>query len=177
MPSPTISPRFFRRLAQHARAQVLLRILEIELLGDGDPVIADERWSPLALEQDRLRPRAQGDANRIRQLRRTVKDLFPRPGMEQNLFVSHLPTSPLRNWPLPRPSAGDHDQGQHRIGGARKIHIEPDQAPPSGPAADSRTAGPFTACALKTTKAARSGGLCRFCLVAGAGFEPATFRL
>ena len=36
------------RLAEHLRAEVLLRILEIDLLGDRDAVVADERNAPLA---------------------------------------------------------------------------------------------------------------------------------
>ena len=36
------------RLPQHLRAEVLLRVLEIEFLGDGDAVVADDRRSPFS---------------------------------------------------------------------------------------------------------------------------------
>ena len=44
-----------RRLAQHLRAEVLLGVLEIELLGDGHAVVADDRRAPFLLDQHRLR--------------------------------------------------------------------------------------------------------------------------
>ena len=56
------------RLAQHLRAEVLLGILEVEFLGDGDAVVADDRGAPFLLDQDGFRFRAERDAHRIGEL-------------------------------------------------------------------------------------------------------------
>jgi hypothetical protein len=40
------------RLTQHAGAEIFLRVLEVEFLGDRHAVIADDRDAPLLLDQD-----------------------------------------------------------------------------------------------------------------------------
>ena len=41
-----------RCLAKHPGSEIFLRVLEIELLGDGDAVIANDRRTPALLYQD-----------------------------------------------------------------------------------------------------------------------------
>ena len=76
-------------LAQHLRAEILLRILEVEFLGDGHAVVADDRRAPFLLDQHRFRLRAERDAHRIRQLRRAAQDLLARGRAKQDLLVCH----------------------------------------------------------------------------------------
>ena len=64
VPSPTTLAGLLRRLAQHLRAEVLLRVLEAELLGDRDAVVADDRRAPALLDQHRLRLRPERDRAR-----------------------------------------------------------------------------------------------------------------
>jgi len=40
-----------RRLPQHPGAEILFRILKIELLGDGHAIIADDRSAPFLFDQ------------------------------------------------------------------------------------------------------------------------------
>ena len=47
----------FRRLPQHPRAQILLRVLEVEFLGDRHAIVADDRRAPFLLDQHRFRSR------------------------------------------------------------------------------------------------------------------------
>ena len=78
VPSPTMSPGLLGRLAQHPGAEIFLRILEVEFLGDGHAVVADDRRSPFLLDQDRLRTRPERDAHGIGKLGRAAKDLLAR---------------------------------------------------------------------------------------------------
>ena len=48
-----------RGLPKHLGAEILLGVLEIEFLGDGDAVIADDRRAPSLFDQDRFRLRAR----------------------------------------------------------------------------------------------------------------------
>src|SRR5215470_7822596 len=43
-----------RQLAKHLGTQILLGVLEIEFLGDGNAIVADDRRPPFLLDQDRL---------------------------------------------------------------------------------------------------------------------------
>ncbi|HLE93513.1 MAG TPA: hypothetical protein VI543_02895 [Sulfuricaulis sp.] len=78
-----------RRLAQHARAEVFLRILELGLLGDGQTIVAHERRAPFLLDRHRFGLGTEGDAHRIGELRCAVQDLFARLRAEQDLLGSH----------------------------------------------------------------------------------------
>ena len=78
-----------RRLAQHLRAEVLLRVLEVEFLGDGHAVVADDRRAPLLLDQHRLRLRAERDAHGLGELGGAAQDLLARRRAEQDLLVRH----------------------------------------------------------------------------------------
>ena len=82
--------RLFGGLAQHPSAQILLWILEIEFLGDGDAVVANEGGTPLLFDQYRFRSRPQSHANRIGELRGAAKYLFTGGGAKQDLLVHHL---------------------------------------------------------------------------------------
>ena len=77
-------------LAQHLGAEVFLRILEIELLGDRDAIIAHERRAPFPLDQDGFGFGTERDADGIGELSRAAHNFFPCCGPEQNLFVCHL---------------------------------------------------------------------------------------
>ena len=89
VPSPDNVAGLLGRLAQHLRAEVLLGILEVEFLGDGHAVVADDRRAPFLLDQHRFRFRPQRDADGIGELRRPTKDLLPGGGTKHNLFVRH----------------------------------------------------------------------------------------
>lgn len=65
-------------LAQHLGAEVLLRVLQIDALGDGHAIVADSRATPGTLHQHRLRLGAQGDAYGIGELGGATEDLLPR---------------------------------------------------------------------------------------------------
>ena len=45
---------FFGGLTQHPRAQILFGIPEVEFLGDGDTIVADDRYAPFLLDQHRF---------------------------------------------------------------------------------------------------------------------------
>ena len=60
--------RLRRGLPQHARAEILLRIFELELFGYGHTVVTDERVPPLALDEHALRLRTERDAHGIGEL-------------------------------------------------------------------------------------------------------------
>ena len=72
------------RLAQHARAEVLLGILELDLLGDRDAVVADDRAAPLLLDQDALRLGTEGDPNGVGERRGAAQDLLAGLGAEKS---------------------------------------------------------------------------------------------
>ena len=79
----------FRRLAEDLSSQILFRILEIELLGDGDSVVADERPTPFLLDEHALGLGSQRHPQGLRERRRATKHLLPRAWAEQHLFVWH----------------------------------------------------------------------------------------
>jgi hypothetical protein len=76
-----------RRLTQHSRAEIFFRILEIELLGNRNPVIADDGRALLFFDQYRFGPRSESHTNRVRELCGTAQDLFPRCRAKQDLPV------------------------------------------------------------------------------------------
>ena len=78
-----------RCLAKHLGAEIFLRVLEIEFLGDGDAVVADDRRTPVLLDQHALRLRPQRDAHRVGEQRRAAQDFFAGRGTKQDLFVCH----------------------------------------------------------------------------------------
>lgn len=86
---PDHVPGFLGRLPEHPRAKVLLGILQVEFLGDGHPVVADDGGAPFLFDQDRLRARPERDAHGVGELGRATKDLFARRGTKQHLLVSH----------------------------------------------------------------------------------------
>ena len=77
-------------LAQHLGAEVFLRILEVELLGDRHAVVADERHAPFLLDQNGLGFWTQRDADGICELSRPTQDLLARGRPEENLLVCHV---------------------------------------------------------------------------------------
>src|SRR6185312_6276479 len=76
VPSPTAS-------------EVFLGVLEIELLGDGHAVIADERGTPLLFDQHGFRPWAECHADSVGKLACAAQDLVARLGAEKHLLVGH----------------------------------------------------------------------------------------
>jgi hypothetical protein len=65
-----------RSLSEHSGPKIFLRILELELFGDGHPVVADDRCTPLLLDQNRFRSWAQCDPYSIGELRCAAQNLL-----------------------------------------------------------------------------------------------------
>lgn len=63
-------------LPQHLSTQVLLRVFEIEFLGNGDAIVADDWRSPRLLNQDGLRLRTKRYAYGIREQGCAAQDFF-----------------------------------------------------------------------------------------------------
>jgi hypothetical protein len=63
------------------RAQIRFRVFQFNFLGDGNPVVTDERATPLFLNEDTFRFRAERNADGIGKRRRS----------QQNLFLAPLP--------------------------------------------------------------------------------------
>jgi len=76
---------FFRGLAQHARAEVLFRVLQVKFLGDRHAVVADDRRAPLFLYQYGFRTRTKRHSHCVRQQGRAAQDLLARRRTKQNL--------------------------------------------------------------------------------------------
>ena len=76
-------------LSNHLSSQVLLVIFQLEFLGDGDAVVADNRTAPFLLDEDALRPRTERHANGVSQRRRAMEDLFSGSGLNEQVFVRH----------------------------------------------------------------------------------------
>ena len=70
-------------------AEVLPRVLEAHLLGDGDAVVADERRSPCLLDQHGLGLRAEGDAHGLGQLSGAAQHLLTGRRIERESLVRH----------------------------------------------------------------------------------------
>ena len=83
-----------RRLPDHLGAEVLGRVLERDLLGDGDAVVADERRAKAPLDQHALGLGAERHAHGVGERRRAAQDLLASLGPEQDLFVGHWSCPP-----------------------------------------------------------------------------------
>jgi len=83
-------------MTEHLCSKVLVGILEAELLGDRDPVIAHDRCAERLLDQNRLRFRSERYSYRVRQERSAMKNFFSRRATKENLFMRHLSLSPNR---------------------------------------------------------------------------------
>jgi hypothetical protein len=75
--------------AQQLRPEVLVGILQRELLGDGDAVVAHERHAPLLLDQHRLGPGAERHTHGVGNGGGASEHPLARIRPEPNLFVSH----------------------------------------------------------------------------------------
>ena len=89
VPSPTTSPVFSAACRSICAPRFSSGSFELEFLGDGHAVVADERRAPFLLDQHRLRFRSERDANGVGELGRAAQDLFARRGAEQDLLVGH----------------------------------------------------------------------------------------
>ena len=89
VPSPTASPVRSAASRSICGAEVLLGVLQLELLGDGHAVVADERLAPLLLDQHALGLRAERHAHGVGQGGGAAEDLLPRRRVEQQLLMSH----------------------------------------------------------------------------------------
>jgi hypothetical protein len=78
-----------RGLTQHLGAQVLLGILERKFLGNGDPIVANQRRTPFLLNQHGLRLGAECHADGIGKLGRASQHLFARRRPEHDVLVGH----------------------------------------------------------------------------------------
>lgn len=83
----------FCRLPQYLCAEVLLGVLEIEFLGYGDAVIADDRRALTLLDQDGLRLGAQRHPYRVGEQSGAAQDLLACGRMKQNLLMGHQTVS------------------------------------------------------------------------------------
>jgi len=81
--------RALGRLAEHAGAEVLLRIFEVDLLDDRDAVVAYERRAPLPLDEHALALRPERHANRVGERGRAPKHPFAGLRPEKNPLVRH----------------------------------------------------------------------------------------
>lgn len=79
----------FGSLPQHLRAEVLLRILELHLLGDGHSIVADDRGAPLLLDQHRFGLRSERDAHSVGKLRGATQHFLACIRAEQDLLGAH----------------------------------------------------------------------------------------
>ena len=65
----------FSRLPQHPGAEIFFRVLQLQFLGDGHAVVADERGAPFLFDQHRFGTGAQRDADGVGKLRGAAQDL------------------------------------------------------------------------------------------------------
>ena len=72
-----------RCLTDHLRSKVLLRIFELDFFCDGDPVIADERPSPLLLDQHAFGLWTERDAHSIGKRGSAGQNFLSRCGSEK----------------------------------------------------------------------------------------------
>jgi hypothetical protein len=91
-------------LLDHLRAHVLVRVLELDLLGDGDAVLGDRGSSEALLDEDVPTPRPQSDLHGAGELLHTGPDLLAPVLAEGDVLGCHLV---LRSCPIRR-SRGRH---------------------------------------------------------------------
>ena len=101
-------------------ADLLPRVLEVDLLGDRDPVVGDGGGSPLLLENDVAALRAEGDADGVGQLVHTVLE-GPAGFLVEGDQLGHGVVSSVVTW------------SGHRRGGVRGPSAGGDR--PAGPGA------------------------------------------
>jgi hypothetical protein len=89
VPSPTASPVFSGALPQHLRAQILLRVLQMNLPGNGHPVVADEGCTPFLLDQNGCGLGPQRHPRGIGKRPGSAHQLLSGDGAEQDQFVGH----------------------------------------------------------------------------------------
>ena len=77
------------RLADHLGTEIFLGVFQIEFFRDSDTIIADDRFSPLLLNQNGFRFRTKCYPHRIREGTRTVKDFLSCFRAKEHMFVSH----------------------------------------------------------------------------------------
>jgi hypothetical protein len=76
-------------LADHLRAHVLERVLQLDLLGDSDAVLGDRRGPELLLDDDVAPLGAEGDFDGVGELVDAVEDALARLLAVGNCFSSH----------------------------------------------------------------------------------------
>ena len=90
MPSPATSEVLRGDLADHLGAHVLDRVLQLDLLGDGDAVLGDRRRAELLLDDDVPALRPEGDLHRVGQLVDAAQDRLPGVFCVSDVLGSHL---------------------------------------------------------------------------------------
>src|SRR6516164_9375846 len=80
---------FLSSLANHLRPKIFFRIFQLEFLGDGHAIVADERFSPFLLDEDRFGfwPKSYPDS--VSQGSSAAQDFLPCFRTKMNLFVCH----------------------------------------------------------------------------------------
>jgi hypothetical protein len=79
----------FRRLTNHLRPEILLRVPQLNLLGDSHSVVANQRTAELLLNQHAFRLRAKGNTDRIGQDAGPAKNALASFVMKVKLFDWH----------------------------------------------------------------------------------------
>jgi len=77
-------------LPQHLRTEAFLGVFQLDLLGDGDAVVADHRRAPLPLDQHRLGFGPQRHAHGVGQLGGAAQHLLARGAAKQDPGVCHV---------------------------------------------------------------------------------------
>ena len=104
--------RLARDFADHLRAHVLERVLQVDFLGDRHAVLGDGRRSELLVEDDVAALGAEGDLDRVGQLVDAAQHGLPRLLAVHNLLCHFLfSCGRVVNRPAvtPRPCAGSED--------------------------------------------------------------------
>ena len=123
-----------RRVREKARAEVLDGVLELDLLHDRHPVVADERQAVLLLDQHRPRLRTEGAPHSIGQCRRASEELGSGLVAHEQFGVGHVPSSR---------HAGEREQGRKSLVLAATVAARDlDRSPPP------KSKGPFCSVVL-----------------------------
>jgi hypothetical protein len=78
-----------RDLAHHLGAHVVVRLVQLDLLGDGHAVLGDGGRAPLLVEHDVAAARPEGDLDRLGQDLDALEDGLPGLLAEEQLLGCH----------------------------------------------------------------------------------------
>ena len=90
VPSPAMSLSLRRHFAQHLCAHIFELILELDLLGDGDPVLGDARRAVALLEDDIAAFGSERHPDSVGEDIDAMQHLVPRIGGKSDILGSHF---------------------------------------------------------------------------------------